>query len=189
MTETAQSEPGIPRKTAKWAGRPWRFVLLVVVFMAVIVVAGRLRHGNPDLDLVGWRGSYDSAVVEAREADKPLLVVFGADWCGPCEQMKAHVFSDKQVADTIEAGFVPLRVDLTENGGPNDSLARRYGVSGIPALYVLDAEGTPVSRSVGYLSKADLLAWLDRADARHTDLNSPASLADPAVLADDGLGD
>lgn len=178
--ETAQPGPGTPSQAAKQAGWPWRFALLLVLTMAVIVVAGRFRQGNPDLDIVGWRGSLDTTLSEARDTGKPVLVVFGAEWCGPCEQMKAWVFSDKKVAKAIETGFVPLRVDLTEAGGPNDSLARSYDVTGIPALYVLDAEGTLVSRSSGYMAKADLLAWLNRAEARHTDLKSAASLADSA---------
>jgi thiol:disulfide interchange protein len=181
--QDTQPGPDIQHKQAPSAGWPWRFLLLLGVLGTGIVLAGQFRQGDPESDRVSWRTSYDQAVQEAGETGRPLLVVFGADWCGPCEQMKARVFSDKTVADTIEARFVPLRVDLTENGGPNDSLARRFGVTGIPALFVLDPRGNPISRSAGYMGKKDLLGWMEGVRTDPSTATAEGTLSDGQTYA------
>jgi len=140
-------------------------------------VAGRFRHGSADTDLVRWRASYAHAVAEARESGKLLLVVFGADWCLGCIQMKTWVYSDKQVADTIDAGFVPLHVDMTREGLPDQFLADRYFVQGYPTLLILDPEGKPISGIAGGLTKTDFLMWLDHTRATEAALDGPASLS------------
>lgn len=67
-------------------------------------------------------------------SDKPVLLDFYADWCGPCKML------------------APLLHEL----------AMRYQVSSIPMLVVLK-DGKPVSKAVGYRSKADLLDMLKNA--------------------------
>lgn len=145
---------------------PWRFITLLVVLAGVIAVAGQI-HNQGGSDRVAWRYSYNQGVVESNETGKPILVFFTADWCAPCQQMKAWVFSDKGVADIIEAGFIPVRVDLSSEGLPDQHLADRYGVQAIPTILTLSTAGTPISLSAGYLNKAELLSWLGNAKERY----------------------
>jgi protein disulfide-isomerase len=161
-----QPEPEVstPRRSKKRL--PWRFIALLVVLAGVIGVVGQVRK-NGGHDRVAWRYSYNQAVAEATETDKPILVYFTADWCGPCKQMKAWVFSDKSVADIIEAGFIPVRVDLSREGLPDQHLADRFGIQAIPTVLTLSSNGTLISVSAGYLNKAELLSWLENANERY----------------------
>lgn len=146
--------------------RPWMFLLLMGLMVGGLVLAQKVRRGDPSQDLVAWRGSFEQAVDEAKQADKPLFVVFSAEWCGPCNQMKAWVFSDTAISEYIEDDFVPVRIDLTHNEAAAVDLAQRYDVSGIPALLVLNADGIAVSQSAGYKSKDELMDWLTSAKQR-----------------------
>ncbi len=156
-----QPDSSSPSTPAKPGQKPWLFVLLLGLLACGIVLAQQYRQGDPSQDQVAWQPSYETAIEAAGSSDKPVFVVFSADWCGPCKQMKAWVFSDTAVADRITHDFVPVRIDLTHNESSAIDLAQRYNVQGIPALFVLDAEGNPLSRMTGYMSKDELMNWLD----------------------------
>ncbi len=160
-----------PNTHRRW---PWRFVLIIAALATGIAFVSQARSSGGH-DQVKWRYSYNQASIEADENAKPLFVMFTADWCPPCKQMKAWVFSDSSIADSIEAGFVPVKIDLTSEGLPDQRIADRYGVQSIPTLMTLTADGKPISISTGYLSKDELLTWLDNATERYAELKSHAA--------------
>ena len=91
---------------------------------------------------------------EVLRSDRPVLVDFYADWCGPCHTIKPIV---EELAQDY-AGRVNVRkVDVDENQG----LAEQYGVRGIPAL-LLFKDGHVQETVVGLQSKTQLAIILDR---------------------------
>ena len=171
------AKPKTPGPPKQW---PWRFVLLITTLAVGIAYVSYARNAGGD-DRIKWRYSYNQAVIEAEENDKPLLVYFTADWCGPCKQMKTWVFSDKSVAESIELAFVPVKVDLSSEGLPDQYLADKYNVTGIPTLLTLTTTGSPISISSGSMTKDQLMAWLDTATERYAELAN--MLADDSATA------
>lgn len=85
-------------------------------------------------------------------SDKPVLLDFYADWCGPCKMLAPLLH---ELAEEYDGVCKVGKVNVDEQMGAIRSQA-------IPMLVVLK-DGKPVSKAVGYRSKADLLDMLKNA--------------------------
>ena len=92
---------------------------------------------------------------EVLNSDKPVLLDFYADWCGPCK-MLAPVLHE-----ITEENIGALKVSKI-NVDEQMELAMRFQVSSIPMLVVFK-DGKAVAKSVGYRPKAEIAAMVEGA--------------------------
>ncbi len=88
---------------------------------------------------------------EVLSSDKPVLVDFWAEWCGPCRMVGPIV---DQIADEQD-NLKVLKINIDEN----PAAPRQYGVMSIPTLLVFK-DGEPAKRIVGAKPKGALLTEL-----------------------------
>jgi thioredoxin 1 len=91
---------------------------------------------------------------EVLQSEKPVLVDFWAEWCGPCRMLAPTV---EAVAEQYveSADVVKLNVD------ENPATAGAYGIRGIPTL-ILFREGKEVERVVGAISKESISRIIEK---------------------------
>ena len=92
---------------------------------------------------------------EVLNSDKPVLLDFYADWCGPCK-MLAPVLHE--IAEESTGALKVGKVNVDEQM----ELAMRFQVSSIPVLVVFK-DGKAVAKSVGYRSKPEIAAMVEGA--------------------------
>ena len=98
------------------------------------------------------------AARKASEQDLPVVLSFGAPWCGWCRKMTSETFSDKRVEE-ISTKFLWVKVNIDEQ----EELAARYKVRGIPVTAVVDANDRLLASRAGFLSPEKLVDFLEQA--------------------------
>jgi thioredoxin 1 len=91
---------------------------------------------------------------EIIQSEKPVLVDFFAEWCGPCKMM-APILKDvkQELGDTTTI----VKVDVDKN----PQAANEFQVRGVPTL-ILFKEGKPLWRKSGVVQKAGLIDIIKR---------------------------
>jgi len=140
---------------------------------AVLMTLGSLLALEPAGALDGpahpgkaWRDKEPAAFAEARSEGRHLVVVFGAEWCLPCEKI-SEIMNDDIVFGLLSKSFVPLYFDLTDLSDSNEELQAKYHVFGLPAVIFVDATGQELGRWDDNLSAVGFIAAMRSVVASH----------------------
>jgi len=119
-------------------------VLLIIVLLSL----NTLKADN-------WLNSFEDAKKIALATNKLVLVDFWALWCGPCKRMDTESWNKDEVK-VLMSNYVTVKIDLDVN----KSLALKYGVKGIPYIFIMDGNGKVIYEQMGYKRKSEVMELL-----------------------------
>ncbi|MEX5574652.1 protein-disulfide reductase DsbD [Pseudomonas lijiangensis] len=102
----------------------------------------------------------ERALSEARNAGKPLLLDWYADWCISCKVIEHEVLPDPGVVEKL-AGYSLIRFDMTDSNAEQRALLDRYKLFGPPALLFFSKSGEELE-NVRVIGEIDAPAFIER---------------------------
>lgn len=94
-----------------------------------------------------------SFAADVLQSDKPVLVDFWADWCGPCKMIGPSL---EEISEELSGQLTIAKMDIMEN----TSVPADIGVQSIP-LMVLFKDGKAVAQKLGAAPKSQLKSWIE----------------------------
>ena len=94
-----------------------------------------------------------SFAADVLQSDKPVLVDFWAEWCGPCKMIGPSL---EEISDELGDRVTFVKMDIMEN----TDVPGQVGVQSIP-LMVLFKDGKAVAQKLGAAPKSQLKGWLE----------------------------
>ncbi|MCF8026496.1 MAG: thioredoxin family protein [Desulfobacteraceae bacterium] len=126
---------------------------------SVFILISTAQKTGPD-----WQKFTRPAYKHCLESSQKMIIVFHADWCIPCRELKAQTLSNPRVRAAMDA-FQVFEVDMTHAADPQVKQARRrFDVQGVPTVILISSQGSTVERMAGMVGAEEFLSALRRVE-------------------------
>jgi thioredoxin-related protein len=129
-------------------GRIGKLRLLLCVVLILSAACESRGDGNPPASgaRIAWFHDLYEAHVRAVETGRPLMIVFGAEWCHYCREMDSTTLRNPDLAAYIMTNFIPVHLDTDRDKRVTDILKAKP----IPCTIVLSPDADLLGRIIGY---------------------------------------
>jgi thiol:disulfide interchange protein len=131
-----------------------KFLAVAALAVTSFSLASDFPEGSP-----AFVSTLTEAKTKAAAEGKPVIAVYSAVWCPPCQAMKKSVYPSDAVKKFHDK-FVWAYIDTDEKSNAAD--AEKAGVSGIPHIQFLNKDGKEIGKQVGGTSPDDFAETLQK---------------------------
>jgi thiol:disulfide interchange protein DsbD len=85
-------------------------------------------------------------LAEAKQAQAPVVMDFGANWCLPCKKYETDVFANPDVHRAISDGYVALKFDVTKDTDADRAAQEKYKAATLPTVIIVGKDGKELRR-------------------------------------------
>lgn len=111
-----------------------------------------------DLMADKWYHDVEEAKKAAAASNRRVMLDFYAEWCGPCKMLMRDVFPTAEFK-AMSKYFVFCKIDVDQQ----PAVAQAFGISAMPTIKFIKADGTVVHEFMGYRATADFVAEMHKA--------------------------
>ncbi len=133
---------------------------LIIFALAIVIILISVGKGSMSKKDVVWTTDFDQAMMDAKDANKLVMIEFGATWCKPCKVYESDVFGTPQFRDKAK-DMILVNVDVDQH----PELAKLFQVQGLPNVYIVNGQQQLVGHVMGYRGAKVLFDEIDRAKA------------------------
>jgi thioredoxin-like negative regulator of GroEL len=119
--------------------------------------------GGAENKTIAWQPSLKTAHRLAIQQNKPIMVVFGAEWCTYCKKLEKNTLSNTQLSKYINSGFISVHIDVDEQ----ERVAQILEVKSLPCTIVLSPSADLLGRIEGFQAPNAMYQKLAEAQNLH----------------------
>ncbi len=171
-----------------------RSVLLICLLCSVVLLVfstDLFAQSVAPSDSVHWV-DLEKGLAMAKSDNKPVFLWFYGSWCGYCKKMLARVFPDSSVIATLNASFVPIKIEtaskrqITYQGASmteSEFATSKFNARKVPSTWFVEPNGCRILHLMGYRPVSDLVKNLEYVRTKQYGECQNVSLIDPPKTA------
>ncbi len=125
------------------------FAIFALIAGFTVITVAAPPFGRSPAETAGsvkWHDNLQTAHRQAASENKPILIVFGAEWCGFCTKLEKQTLKSQDVSRYIQESFVPVHLDFDKDRRIADILE----VKSLPCCVVISPEADLLGRIEGF---------------------------------------
>jgi thiol-disulfide isomerase/thioredoxin len=136
----------------------WAILAVVVILLGIFVYSKLVQPQSQPAPVTPTSNLPAAQEIErGKQNGESMWLLFRSATCPPCREMK-KIYDRLEPEYKGKVKFIAIDVDDRENAG----LAKEYGVTYIPATFIIDSNGELSYQQIGLISEEDLRAELDK---------------------------
>jgi len=148
--------------------------LTAFITVCFLTVSSHAQSVGSPPPFIRWETDLNVAMTRAEQENRPLFLHF----CLPAQQMETEVFTQPNIASHLQANYVMVKINASENA----ALVQKFAVTAAPTDIVMRVNGQLIHRRVGGITAdrfADYLAFLQKTIQSERNLVPPPSAPAP----------
>ncbi|HXX69534.1 MAG TPA: cytochrome c biogenesis protein CcdA [Polyangiaceae bacterium] len=149
------------RSTIRHLSKPFKLASIAPAIVGGFLLAAWSQLPRADLH---WVTSESEGRKLAQAENRPMIVDFGAAWCGACNELRTRTFANDAVRSEASR-FVAVSIDATDDDDPQIVSAKdKYRVVGLPTVVLVDSRGQERKRFAEFVPPEQFLDALHSVD-------------------------